>query len=857
MVVHAVAGGLPIEPRVYAAHALASLVPLCITTVLAVALQVIIGNRWLGMFAGLLFAYLTENGDDVGLEHLITRFGASPMLHWSDLDGFGSVSPSWIAFNALWALGSLVLIGAAAAHWPRGQELPFTAHVRELPARLSSRMSTQGRRAMLVTTGAFMVAYAIMVRETVTVARWESYADDLEWRAGYEQRYRRLQSVAQPQIVDADVDVALEPAHRRATVRGRLVVENHTARAIDTLWITFPRDAERARVRVAETAGDVTPTASDVRFGMYPVALPEVLDSGARLALSYSLTLDRSGLRADGFHEDVAGNGTFIRSAALMPMLGYQGRFEIADSTERAKRGLRTPTSILAPTDSLPALAARAREHGITPSWLTVRTTISLSLDQTALGPGDPVKEWTANGRRHFSYRLDQASTPMFAISAGRYAVERRQVGSIAVELWYHAAHGVQAARIVDIAARSLTMLQQQFGAYPHKTLRLIEVPSSWGFGPYALTGSIYLTESRGMLSDAREGDVDLLVRRVGHEVAHQLWGHMVDPLMAEGRLTMVETLAKYSEQLLLGQEQGEAVLARMMAFDHDRYLSGRANTIGLEPTLLTTVDESHMYYGKGALAFHALRPILGDSSINAALRTLLARERGPRGAASAPDLYALLRDVARDDDARAAVQEWFAERVIYDLVADSATVEQRGDRARVVAQFRVQRVRSDSLGEHTASANGALVTVGIYGGTTDEPRLLHTVRRRVADGAIAVDTTVVRATPDRTPTFVEIDPGIRLIDRDRSNNRLPLRSPAFRRLARAQQMQMVTYMLKAYLDNVRTYLTCRITNAVTVALNAKIQWIRYVARGHRNREAFKMEIYFRCGGMVLEPQRS
>jgi len=36
--------------------------------------------------------------------------------------------------------------------------------------------------------------------------------------------------------------------------------------------------------------------------------------------------------------------------------------------------------------------------------------------------------------------------------------------------------------------------------------------------------------------------------------------------------------------------------------------------------------------------------------------------------------------------------------------------------------------------------------------------------------------------------------------------------------------------------------------------LNAKIQWIKYTARGFRNRENFKTAIYFRCGALDLYP---
>jgi len=69
------------------------------------------------------------------------------------------------------------------------------------------------------------------------------------------------------------------------------------------------------------------------------------------------------------------------------------------------------------------------------------------------------------------------------------------------------------------------------------------------------------------------------------------------------------------------------------------------------------------------------------------------------------------------------------------------------------------------------------------------------------------------------------------------------------------EPMIKVARMLKRHLGNILTYLKHRITNAVTEALNAKIQWIKYGARGFRNRDAFKMAILFHCGGLDLEPR--
>jgi transposase len=60
--------------------------------------------------------------------------------------------------------------------------------------------------------------------------------------------------------------------------------------------------------------------------------------------------------------------------------------------------------------------------------------------------------------------------------------------------------------------------------------------------------------------------------------------------------------------------------------------------------------------------------------------------------------------------------------------------------------------------------------------------------------------------------------------------------------------------MLKSHLANVLTYLKHPITNALSESLNAKIQWVKYTARGFRNFDNFVAAIYFHCGGLDLAP---
>ena len=72
---------------------------------------------------------------------------------------------------------------------------------------------------------------------------------------------------------------------------------------------------------------------------------------------------------------------------------------------------------------------------------------------------------------------------------------------------------------------------------------------------------------------------------------------------------------------------------------------------------------------------------------------------------------------------------------------------------------------------------------------------------------------------------------------------------------SRLQPMIEVARMLKRRFENIITYLRHRITNATSESINAKIQWVKYTARGFRNRQNFVQAIYFHCGGLDLAPQ--
>ena len=60
--------------------------------------------------------------------------------------------------------------------------------------------------------------------------------------------------------------------------------------------------------------------------------------------------------------------------------------------------------------------------------------------------------------------------------------------------------------------------------------------------------------------------------------------------------------------------------------------------------------------------------------------------------------------------------------------------------------------------------------------------------------------------------------------------------------------------MIKQHLEGIITAIVQRVLNACVEGINSVIQWLKYSARGFRNRDRFRNAIYFHLGGLDLYP---
>jgi transposase len=74
---------------------------------------------------------------------------------------------------------------------------------------------------------------------------------------------------------------------------------------------------------------------------------------------------------------------------------------------------------------------------------------------------------------------------------------------------------------------------------------------------------------------------------------------------------------------------------------------------------------------------------------------------------------------------------------------------------------------------------------------------------------------------------------------------------------SRLEPMVKAAHTLKSHIDNIVTYAKHHITNALGESLNGKIEKVKRLACGFRNRLHYRIAIYFHCGGLDLYPRRS
>ncbi|MDE2155679.1 MAG: ABC transporter permease subunit [Xanthomonadaceae bacterium] len=755
-----------LEPGLYLATLALNAMPFVLLAALALFLQVLSNNKFLGYLLTILW-FVAQIG--FGLLHWdqnLYNYGNAPNVPYSDMNGFGHFLGATLWFDFYWANCAVVLLVLAALFWVRGTGQAWRDRLREARARLHAPAKATLALALL----AFAGSGAWIYYNTNVLNHYRSSSTRLQQRADYEKKYAKYKDLPQPRITAVQADVDIHPYRRKLDIRGRYTLVNKHSVPISELYVNF---ADGFTVKSLDFAPHDTVSADkDLGFTIYRLKTP--LAPGASMRFDFDLQYAPKGFTNSPEGTFLAHNGTFFNNQ-VMPQFGYQTRRQITDRNDRRKYGLGTAMP------RMPKLGdekARANTYiSNDADWISFDTTVSTAADQTAVAPGYLQKEWTADGRRYFHYTstqggVDQPMLPFFAWLSARYAVKQVQWKGVQIGVYYNPAHAWNVDRMIQGAEDALDYYDAHYTPYQFRQLRILEFPDYAAFAQ-SFANTIPFSESIGFIADLRDpSKIDYPYYVTAHEVAHQWWAHRVIGADMQGSTMLSESLAQYSALMVMKHKYGADQMRKFLKYELDHYLAGRATEkLAEEPLAKVESDQRYIHYQKGSLVFYALQDYIGEDTVDRVLKQFLL----DKGFQQPP--YTTSREFM-DALGKAVGPKWqpllndlFWKITLFDNRTTAATAKKLPDgRYQVTMQVHAGKVYVDGTGKETAARPDIPIEVGVFAASPGKGRdgkPLYLEKRMLPDGDSTITVTV-----DGRPAEAGIDPYNELIDKVSGDNR-------------------------------------------------------------------------------------
>lgn len=747
---------------VYAAQLLGQrLVDVLIWLALAVFLQVLLPRYAAYLVTVMLYlglSYLPATG----LDHILYRYNADPGLRYSELNGFGPFVAGWASAKLYWGAVACLLLVLTGLLWRRGVDAGIRERLAKVRRRTTPRVTAAAvALAVLAVAAGGWVFYNTNVLNTYLR---RSTAEKLQ--AEMERKYRPALEEPQPRVVDTALEVDIFPDERRARVRGTYRLRNETGRPIARPLLALQPELEVAKLEFDRPAR-IAPAEPENPYRRVDLATP--WQPGEEMGLTFDLTLESRGFaNSQSGLFSVVENGTFLPSSLLLPGFGYDPSFEIADPRRRKKLELprrdplppwndpwgRANTPLSADSDRLP-----------------FRAVVSTSADQVALAPGDLVRRWDERGRRYFEYRSAIPILKFYAFISGRYAVKQDRAQGVDLAIYHHPAHSFNVDTMMAAMKASLASFSQHFGAYPHKTLRIVEFPRYASFAQSFPT-LIPFSEEIGFIARRKKPeDIDYPFYVTAHEVAHQWWGHQVTAARTEGATFLIESLAQDSALRVMEEQLGAKVMGRFLRYELDRYLAERSTAVRDEVPLLRVQNQQFIHYQKGSLVMYNLAGLIGRQAVDAAL-TAYAGSRSHTGPP-----YPISLDLYRELEARtpaefkATLSDLFERITLFDLETREASCKPLpGGSYRVTFDVEIDKGYADGTGNLKKVPPADWIDVAVMAeertsqGTVPKPLVLE--RRKLEKDRLRFEYVV-----KEKPVRAGLDPFFKIVDRQPENN--------------------------------------------------------------------------------------
>ncbi|BAO77393.1 membrane protein, putative [Winogradskyella sp. PG-2] len=447
------------------------------------------------------------------------------------------------------------------------------------------------------------------------------------FRVDYEKELKQFEYVPQPKLVDVNLRLELYPSTRDYTVEGYYILKNTNREDITSVHIQKLLEGN-ITIDSLSFEGGATQNNHYKKFDYTIFNLNSVLKPGDSVKMYFKQSFITKGFESGNSNVNINKNGTFFNNSDL-PTIGYNRKYELNDADERKEQNLPIRYNKADRQNTNELVKARS---GSDSDGLNFEMIIGTSEEQTALVPGELLKQWTNDNRNYFHYKMKIPIIDFYSIVSAEYEIKKDhwiyQKDSISkpvdLEIYYHKAHDYNLDRMLSSMKASLNYYSENFSPYQYEHLRIMEFPR---YAQYAQSfpGTIPFSESIGFILDIDdESDVDMAFYVTAHEIAHQWFGIQVEAANVKGRHFILETLSQYVAMMVLKEHYSEDKLLQFLELQKDIYKKGKDREAFTEPSLEFVENQDYIYYAKGAIQMYQFQKVVGEENVNRALRNFL-----------------------------------------------------------------------------------------------------------------------------------------------------------------------------------------------------------------------------------------
>ncbi len=676
--------------------------------ILALLFHYLINNRYIAYFAFVTFVIL--NSFIWGLLRINTnmvKFGITPNLTYSDMNGYGPFVPSAFWFNLYWFIFSILIGFVIYAFYIRGEEIGFLKRSNN-----AKFIFSKNKAAIWLTVLAFILCSGFVYHNTKILNKYDSEKEQENKQVDYEKSYKQYEHLVQPRFYKYDYAIDLMPNERSMKASIDAWARNISSQPITELHFTMPQIPDSVNISIKGSTLKLKDSRLDYRI--YTLANP--LQPNDSVQIRFDVSRITRGFENEVSFTQLTQNGTFFNNSNIVPSFGYDKNYEISDKNKRIK--LKLPVRFRMPKLNENDLATRANTYiNHDADWVEVNTTISTTPDQIAIAPGSLIKSWEADGKRYFNYKLDQKSLDFYSFISAKYEVARKKWNGIDLEVYYIKAHEYNVPNMLKSLEKSLEYYTQNFGKYYHKQCRIIEFPRYASFAQ-AFPGTMPYSEGIGFITDLRKvttDDIDQVYYVVAHEMGHQYWAHQLCGANMQGSEMMSEGFAQYSALMVMEKEYGKDKMKKFLKYEMDGYLRGRSSEFEAERPLMKSESQSYIHYQKASVIMYYLKEMIGEDKVNGALRTMIdsfAYKQPPY-----PTSLSAVRAFRKvtPDSLQYLIGDMFENITLFSNRTVNAKYKKVGEQYEVTFNTTSEKFRSDSLGKENNIALADYIDIGIF----------------------------------------------------------------------------------------------------------------------------------------------